>query len=59
MNNMDDIILDDKEEKIVSCDGVLRTSQDKDGSNKHPLIYLKVSNEKVTLCPYCGKEFNE
>ena len=35
---------------IVTCDG-------KTKSDGHPRIYLEVSKDKVTICPYCSVKF--
>ena len=35
---------------IVNCDG-------KTKSDGHPRIYLEVSKDKVTICPYCSVKF--
>ena len=33
----------------VACSG--------DNESKHPKVYLLLESNKVTICPYCSKEF--
>ena len=37
----------------VKCDG-------KNNENElgHPIIYINVAPNSITVCPYCGKEFS-
>jgi uncharacterized Zn-finger protein len=37
---------------IISCDG-------KNKSDGHPRVFLEVSKNKVTVCPYCSSKFKK
>jgi uncharacterized Zn-finger protein len=36
--------------RVVGCDGG-------DGPLGHPMVYLKIGDERSAVCPYCSRHF--